>query len=236
MIVKVKLFAMLKESLGDEVELQVPEPATVSSLMRRFVEEYPQFKHAAASLNVAVDHTYSPGDQPIAEGQEVAIIPPVSGGGGEGGGEKSGALHEMADEPIDLNTLVAKVASPRAGGIATFLGVVRDNSLGRKVLYLYYEAYPPMAVKEMARVETAVRERWEIEAIAITHRTGRLEIGEASVAIAVSSPHRKESIEACHFAIDRLKQTVPAWKKEYWEGGEIWIENAEGSTIVQSTP
>ena len=232
MIVKVKLFAMLKESLGEEVELQVPEPATVNGLMRRFVEEYPQFKHAAASLNVAVDHTYSPGDHPIAEGQEVAIIPPVSGGSGKRGE----ALHEMVEAPIDLNTLVAKVAAPGAGGIATFLGVVRDNSHGRKVLYLFYEAYPPMAVKEMERVEGAVRERWEIEAMAITHRIGRLEIGEASVAIAVSSAHRKEAIEACHFAIDRLKQTVPVWKKEYWEGGEIWIENAEGSTIVQSTP
>ena len=228
MIVKVKLFAMLKESLGEEVELQVPEPATVSRLMRRFVEEYPQFEHAAASLNVAVDYAYSPGDHPIAEGQEVAIIPPVSGG--------APALHEMVEAPIDLNTLVAKVASPGAGGIATFLGVVRDNSQGRKVLYLYYEAYPPMAVKEMARVEAAVRERWEIDSIAIIHRIGRLEIGEASVAIAVSSPHRREAIEACHFAIDRLKQTVPVWKKEYWEGGEVWIENAEGSTIVQSTP
>ncbi|MEE8433733.1 MAG: molybdenum cofactor biosynthesis protein MoaE [bacterium] len=228
MIVKVKLFAMLKESLGEEVELQVPEPATVSSLMRRFVEEYPQFREAAPSLNVAVDYTYSPGDQPIAEGQEVAIIPPVSGG--------ASALHEIVEAPIDLNTLVAKVASPGAGGIATFLGVVRDNSLGRKVLYLFYEVYPPMAVKEMARVEAAVRERWEVDSIAITHRIGRLEIGEASVAIAVSSPHRKEAIEACHFAIDRLKQTVPVWKKEYWEGGEVWIENAEGSTIIQSTP
>lgn len=232
MIVKVKLFAMLKESLGDEVELQVPEPATVSGLMRVFVEEYPQFREAAPSLNVAVDYAYSPGDHPIAEGQEVAIIPPVSGGAGE----KTPAPHEMVEAPIDLNILVAKVASPRAGGIATFLGVVRDNSLGRKVLYLFYEAYPPMAVKEMERVEAAVRERWEVESIAITHRIGRLEIGEASVAIAVSSPHRKEAIEACHFAIDRLKQTVPVWKKEYWEGGEVWIENAEGSTITRTAP
>lgn len=227
MIVKVKLFAMLKESLGDEVELQVPEPATVSGLMQRFVEEYPQFKAAASSLSVAVDHTYTPGDHPIAEGQEVAIIPPVSGG--------SSAFHEIVEAPIDLKAVVARVASPKAGGIATFLGVVRDNALGRKVLYLLYEGYPAMAIKEMERVESAVRERWEIESIAITHRVGRLEIGEASVAIAVSSAHRKEAIEACHFAIDRLKETVPVWKKEFWEGGEVWIENAQGSTITQSS-
>jgi molybdopterin synthase catalytic subunit len=143
-------------------------------------------------------------------------------------------MHEIVSEVIDLNALLAKVASPRAGGIATFLGVVRDNSLGRTVRYLLYEAYPPMAIKEMQRVEDEVRRRWEIEAIAIAHRVGRLEIGEASVAIAVSSAHRREAIEACHFAIDQLKQTVPVWKKEYWEGGEVWIENAQGSTITRA--
>ena len=113
---------------------------------------------------------------------------------------------------------------------------MRGNSLGRIVLYLLYEAYPPMALKEMRRIEEEVRGRWRIERIAMTHRTGRLEIGEASVAIAVSSPHRREAIEACRFAIDTLKQTVPVWKKEFWQGGEIWIDNAEGSTILQSTP
>lgn len=144
--------------------------------------------------------------------------------------------HEIVTEPIDVGAVVARVASPRAGGIATFLGVVRDNSLGRKVRYLLYEAYPPMALKEMERLEAEVSGRWEIEAIAISHRIGRLEIGEASVAIAVSSPHRREAIEACHYAIDRLKQTVPVWKKEFWEGGEIWIENAQGSTITRAQP
>ena len=143
--------------------------------------------------------------------------------------------HEIVETPIDMNDLLAKVASPGAGGIATFLGVVRDNSLGRKVLFLFYEAYAPMAIKEMERLEAEVRERWKLEGFAITHRVGRLEIGEASVAIAVSSPHRKEAIEACHYAIDRLKQTVPVWKKEYWEGGEVWIENAEGSTITRAS-
>ncbi len=146
---------------------------------------------------------------------------------------KTSAQHEIVAAPIELNDLLAKIASPRAGGIATFLGVVRDNSLGRKVRYLLYEAYPPMALKEMEAIEREVRAKWEIEKIAITHRIGRLEVGEASVAIAVSSAHRREGIEACHFAIDRLKQTVPVWKKEYWEGGEVWIENKDGSTITR---
>jgi molybdopterin synthase catalytic subunit len=147
-----------------------------------------------------------------------------------------GGQHEIVDRPIDTNAVIAKVASPKAGAITTFHGVVRDNSLGRKVLYLFYEAYPPMALSEMAKIEREARERWPIEAIAISHRVGRLEIGEASVVIAVSAAHRRDAIEACHFAIDRLKQTVPVWKKEYWEGGEIWIENPRGSTILRARP
>lgn len=141
--------------------------------------------------------------------------------------------HEVSAAPIDEKLVTARVASPGAGAVATFQGVVRDNSLGRKVLYLFYEAYPPMAVKEMQAIEEEVRKRWEIDKIAISHRTGRLEIGEASVIIAVSSPHRRDALEACHFTIDRLKQTVPVWKKEYWEGGEVWIENPQGSFITQ---
>lgn len=142
--------------------------------------------------------------------------------------------HEIVEGRIDESGLVAKVASPRAGAIATFHGVVRDNSLGRKVLYLLYEAYPPMAIKEMEKIEAEVRQRWEVEEFAISHRIGRLEIGESSVVIAVSSPHRQEALEACQFAIDRLKQIVPVWKKEYWEGGEVWIENPQGSYITQA--
>lgn len=145
------------------------------------------------------------------------------------------SMHELTAAPIDVSELLAKVASPRAGAIATFVGVVRDNSLGRKVHYLLYEAYPPMAVKEMEAIEREARSRWQIEKIAITHRLGRLEVGAASVAIAVSSAHRREGIEACHFAIDRLKQTVPVWKKEFWEGGEVWIENKDGSTIQRAS-
>ena len=143
--------------------------------------------------------------------------------------------HEVVSEPVDVNAVIARVASSKAGAIVTFQGVVRDNSLGRKVRYLEYEAYPPMAIAEMERIEEEARRRWTVEKIAITHRLGRLEIGEASVVIAVSSPHRREAIEACHFAIDRLKQTVPVWKKEYWEGGEIWIENQQGSYITQAS-
>ncbi len=144
--------------------------------------------------------------------------------------------HEIVQGPIDTHAVVLKVTTPEAGAISTFHGVVRDNSLGRKVQYLFYEAYPPMAIAEMVKIEEEAQGKWDIAQMAIVHRVGRLEIGEASVVIAVSSPHRLDAIEACHFAIERLKQTVPVWKKEYWEGGEVWIENPQGSTIVRVQP
>ena len=140
--------------------------------------------------------------------------------------------HEVVFTSIDEKQVTARVAAPTAGAVAVFHGVVRDNSLGRRVLYLLYEAYPPMAVKEMEALEGEIRARWEVEGVAITHRIGRLEIGEASVVIAVSSAHRKDALEACQFAIERLKQRVPVWKKEFWEGGEVWIENPQGSYIA----
>jgi molybdopterin synthase catalytic subunit len=116
------------------------------------------------------------------------------------------------------------VEDPGAGAICTFLGVVRDNNLGREVDYLEYEAYPDMAVPAMQRIAGEIRERWDVIEVAMVHRVGRLEIGEVSVGIAISSPHRAEAFEACHYAIDRLKETVPIWKKEVWADGEEWTE------------
>ena len=115
---------------------------------------------------------------------------------------------------------------PQAGAVSLFVGVVRNNNLGRDVDHLEYDAYPAMAGKVMQQIAEEVRRRWDVTEVAMHHRTGRLEIGEASVAIAVSSPHRAQSIEACHYAIDRLKQIVPIWKKEVWSDGEHWIEGS----------
>ncbi|HID87231.1 MAG TPA: molybdenum cofactor biosynthesis protein MoaE [Anaerolineae bacterium] len=113
---------------------------------------------------------------------------------------------------------------PGAGAIATFLGTVRDHSRGRRVLYLEYDAYPEMAERTLRQIGEEIRERWGLDRVAIVHRIGRLEIGEASVAIAVAAPHRAEAFEACRYAVDRLKEIVPIWKKEVWEGGEYWVE------------
>ncbi len=133
-------------------------------------------------------------------------------------------MFRITAEPLNEREVMQAAANDAAGAIALFAGVVRNENLGRTVEYLEYDAYPPMAERKMAEIADEVRARWPVSGIAMAHRTGRLEIGEASVLIAVSSPHRGDAIEACHYAIDRLKATVPIWKKEVFEGGEEWLE------------
>jgi len=132
-------------------------------------------------------------------------------------------MFDVVDHVIDERAMVASVEDPRAGAVCTFAGVVRDNSKGKRVLYLEYEAYPEMAIKQMQLIAAEMKCRWDILHVSMVHRTGRLQVGEASVFIAVSSPHRAEAFEACRYAIDRLKQIVPVWKKEVWAGGEYWV-------------
>jgi molybdopterin synthase catalytic subunit len=133
-------------------------------------------------------------------------------------------LFEITEEPLDPQRLADHVRSDESGAVALFYGVVRNQNKGRKVLYLEYDAYPAMATKVMRQIAEEMKERSPIDDIAIQHRTGRLEIGETSLLIAVSSGHRKEAFEACHALVDRFKEVVPIWKKEVWEGGEEWIE------------
>ncbi len=130
-------------------------------------------------------------------------------------------------DPIFAPEILKSVGSDRAGALVTFDGRVRNHSQGRGVLYLYYEAYPEMALRELEKIVGEARRRWELEGVAVTHRLGRLEIGESSVFVAVSSPHRGEAFEACRFVIDTLKSTVPIWKKEYFEDGEVWVEGPD---------
>jgi molybdopterin synthase catalytic subunit len=134
----------------------------------------------------------------------------------------------IVDQPIELDALLAAVENPAAGAVATFIGVTRNHNDGRRVQALEYEAYPEMALAEIERIAATARQRWEIHAVAIVHRIGRVPIGEASVAIAVSAGHRQAAFDACRFAIDRLKEVVPIWKKEFIEGGEVWIGSQQG--------
>ena len=129
----------------------------------------------------------------------------------------------ITNDELDVRQVVSHVQHPGAGAIATFVGTTRDNTAGRRVLFLDYEAYRPMADRQLQRVADEMRERWDLTGVAIYHRLGKLEIGEASLVVAVSSAHRKEAFEACQYSIDRIKQIVPIWKKEFFEGGEVWV-------------
>jgi molybdopterin synthase catalytic subunit len=142
------------------------------------------------------------------------------------------AVFEITDRPIDLERLQAAVRDPAAGAVVTFVGTTRNENVGRRVIRLEYEAFAAMAQKEMRRLATAARRRWPLRRVAMAHRIGVVPVGEASVGIAVSSEHRREAFEACHWLIDRLKEIVPIWKKEHFRGGQVWIGPQQGGPAV----
>ncbi len=141
-------------------------------------------------------------------------------------------MYRLTDEPIELNELLAFVGDPAAGAVATFIGTTRDHNEGRSILSLDYEAYPGMAEREMARLGEEAEEKWQITRMAMVHRIGNVPIGEASVVIAVSAPHRDDAFKACRYAIDELKKRVPIWKKEIYRGGEVWIGSQTGERFT----
>jgi molybdopterin synthase catalytic subunit/molybdopterin converting factor small subunit len=208
MRVTVRLFAGLRERAGSaERELELPDGARVADVWAPLgLGEEPE------GLLYAVNKEYAPTPRRLSDGDEVALIPPVSGG-----------AFRLTSDPIDPGTVVAEVADDRAGAIATFLGTTRSTSRGRTVVHLEYEAYEGMAEKVMADIADGLSARYDLCKIAIIHRTGRVGIGDTSVAIAVSAPHREHALAACKEAIDTLKVDVPLWKKEVYEGGEEWI-------------
>jgi molybdopterin synthase catalytic subunit/molybdopterin converting factor small subunit len=204
--VVVKLFAGLRERAGyAERELDG---------LNRVGDVWPELGlgDEPEGLLYAVNREYAEPDRELADGDEVALIPPVSGG-----------TFRITADPLSLDPVVAEVSDDQAGAVASFLGTVRRESRGRRVLYLEYEAYAEMAEDVMAQLAAQLSTRYDLKAIAIHHRVGRVEIGEPSVAIAVSAPHRHAALAACKEAIDTLKETGPLWKKEVYEGGEEWI-------------
>ena len=188
--------------------------------MDAFVDRFPQIDAMRDSIMFAVNAEYVSPDHPVTPLDEVALIPPVSGGSDDD------PYFQITNDVLDPTALHNLVLSPQAGAVSLFVGVVRDNNLGRDVHYLEYDAYPAMATNVMRQIADEMHERWDVLEIAMHHRIGRLEIGEASVAVAVASAHRGEGIEACHYGIDRLKAIVPIWKKEVWTDGEEWIEGS----------
>ena len=208
MRVVVKLFAGLRERAGEGTrEVDVAERTRACDVWGAI-----GFSDEPDGILYAINKRYVEPDTELAEGDELALIPPVSGG-----------AFRLTKDPIDLDRVVADVRRAEAGAIATFSGTTRIHSRGRTVVHLEYEAYPGMAEKVMEEIASRLEEKYELCAVAITHRVGRVGIGDTSVAIAVSAPHRHDALAACRDAIDELKERVPLWKKEVYEGGEEWI-------------
>ena len=218
MRVRVQLFAGLRDLLGQpQVELDLPQGATIAQLRDQLVQEYPALGPFLPTLVCAVHEEYVPSDYELREGEEVALIPPVSGGAQLG-------PFAVTTEPLDPQRLLAAVRQDESGAVVLFAGVARNHSEGRHVRALEYDAYPAMAEKKLREVAEEVAARWPVTGVAIMHRIGHLEIGEASLLIAVSAPHRAEAFAACHEAVDRIKQVVPIWKKELFEdGASAWV-------------
>jgi len=226
MKVNVRLFARYREAAGhDRIELDLPEGGTVEAAWDALTTRFPALTPYRPFTLFAVANDYVPAERALAPGEELCFFPPVSGGAGSApAGGPGPDLVRVTTEPLSERALVEAVSDPGAGAIALFSGVVRDQTGGRRVKYLEYEAHAPMAEAKMREIAAQLRARWPgLARIALVHRIGRLEIGESSVMIAVSSPHRREALEACQVAIDTLKETVPVWKKEYFEDGEVWV-------------
>ena len=228
MQVRVSSFGVLKDWLGAAAAtIELPEGATVRELLARLSE-----RRAVASLRgiaVSVNAEYATADQPLREGDEVGLLPPVSGGSGahgESSSEKAAkeVFIALTREPIDAQKLVAAARRGEDGAVVVFDGVVRNNSHGRPTLYLDYEAYEEMAVKQMNALAREARSRFGVRHVTLVHRLGRLQVGETSVLIVVASEHRAQAFEACRWLIDTLKKTVPIWKKETFQDGTVWAD------------
>ena len=220
MNVSLQLFAGLRELIGERwLSLDLDEGATVFELKDCLATRYPAAQGLLPRVVCAIDDEYVAQDEKLHEGARVALIPPVSGGAADD------PLFGITSEVLDPQALVEAVRRDDAGAVALFYGIVRNHSEGRAVERLEYEAHEAMALKKIREVadETARAFR-QVSAVGVWHRIGTLEIGETSLLVAVSSPHRKEAFEACHWCVDRIKEVVPVWKKEHWAGGGAWVE------------
>src|SRR5438309_840075 len=223
--VRTRLFARLRELAGTDAEsVELRAGSTVADVYEALRKSHPGLEVNRESVRAAVNQVFADWDAVVADGDEVAFIPPVSGGA-----HAVGVLFELTTDPLDPRRLEAAVAHKGAGAISTFIGVVRDTSRGRSVTHLEYEAYGEMATAEMRKIAGEIAEKWPDARVAMAHRTGRLEIGEASVVVSVSCPHRAEAIDACKWGIDRLKESVPIWKKEHATDGTYWIEGDDST-------
>ncbi len=234
MHIRVLFFGMLKDVAGkasDEVSL--PDGATVRDLLAHYSSDA-KFEGMARSIAVALNQQYAGPSEVLRDGDEVGLLPPVSGGA-DSAKPATESRVLLTTERIATSKLVESMKRPEDGATVVFEGIVRDNSRGRRTLYLDYEAYEPMARKQLEQLASQALERFKVRDVAVVHRLGRLQIGETSVAIVVSSAHRAAAFEACRWMIDTLKKTVPIWKKEFFEDGAVWADGEPFPPEVRKT-
>jgi MoaE-MoaD fusion protein len=217
MRVTVLLFGVLKEMLSSQSQvLDLPPGSTVDSVIAHFRQLLPQQPKLWSTLAIAVNQSYAPSGCLLRDGDEVALLPPVSGGGVP--------AIALVTDPIDATSLVREIKAGEDGAVVVFDGIVRNHTRGRRTLYLVYEAYEDMALRQMQGLAQEAIAVHGVRQVSMVHRLGRLEIGETSVLIAVASAHRAQAFEACRWLIDTLKKTVPIWKKEHFEDGAVWAD------------
>ena len=240
--VKVLFFGMLKDIVGrSEDHIELAEGAHLDSVFARYARQFPRLTDLESSIVLACNHEFRERSAPVSEGDEIAFLPPVSGGAPE---QVSRYTHEICDaetgcffaltrQTIDTPSMARQLLRAEDGAVVDFEGVVRNNTKGRATKFLDYECYEPMAVKMLAEIGRDILRTHAIGRIALVHRLGRLEIGEASVAVVVTAPHRKAAFEAALEGINRLKRMVPIWKKEYFADGEVWVEGEWDDSVLK---
>lgn len=229
--VRVLFFGAARDAVRrDQIEFELESPIDAAAARAELLASYPALRRFGNSLLFAVNQEYAENSREIREGDELAVFPPVSGGAASAGilpaSTSENDFFEITTDPIDVGAVARRVVLPECGATVTLDGYAREWTKGRRTLYLVYEAYRAMAISEMKCLAAEAHEKFDITHIGIVHRTGRVEIGETSVVISISAPHRRAAFEACEWAIRELKRTVPIWKKEVFEDGEVWVEGS----------
>ena len=244
MRVKVLFFGMLKDIVGfGEEHLNVSEGTQLEKILAHYAGRFPRLREMEASIVLARNHEFSKASEFVTDGDEVAFLPPVSGGSVAAACPYT---HEMQDvaghffaltrQPIDTRAIIQRLIAGEDGAVITFEGTVRNNTKGRRTLYLDYECYEAMAIKTLAEIGRQIAASHAVGRMAMVHRLGRMEIGETSVAVVVTAPHRQAAFDAAHEGIDRLKRLVPIWKKEYFVDGAVWVEGEWDRSALASHP
>jgi molybdopterin synthase catalytic subunit len=231
---------MLRDIVGlREDSVEVPEGGRLSSVFDHYAVRFPQLRELSASIVLAHNQRFADPATALTEGDEVAFLPPVSGGSGcftHEIADPAGHFFGLTRDPIDPRALCARVLRGEDGGIVTFEGVARNNTKGRATRYLEYECYEAMAIQTMADIGREIASTHAVGRVAMVHRLGRIEIGEASVVVIAAAPHRRPAFDAALEGINRLKKLVPVWKKEYFVDGEVWVDGEWDDSVVRARP